>query len=183
MSGRPNRVMLAGSGPTPERRLFVAHDVKPDEKRVGPHEHLGREHVLALLPLSPVWPAQDYTNGRTLGRNRLIGAGQILDWLLTHAGDGWQARWRAADADRGKDWIEQVLAQTDNGHSYQGRRSTLLSGLNSMFISRIVLPDYEFMRNYKAMALFKDVQRMFPPGTLEQMRRHGSELGMTGRHA
>ncbi|BBJ47146.1 hypothetical protein SSPO_098640 [Streptomyces antimycoticus] len=59
MSRRANRVMLAGTGPTPERRLFVAHDVKADEKRVGPHEHLGREHVLALLPLSPVWPAQD----------------------------------------------------------------------------------------------------------------------------
>ncbi|MEU1518463.1 hypothetical protein ABZ490_41040 [Streptomyces sp. NPDC005811] len=75
-----------------------------------------------------------------------------------------------------------MLAQTDNGHSYQGRRSTLLSGLNSLFISRIVLPDYEFMRNYKAMAPLKDVQRMFPSGTLDQMRRHGSELGMTGRH-
>lgn len=130
----------------------------------------------------PVWPAQDYSNGRTLGRYRLIGAGQVLDWLLTHPGDGWQARRRAADADCGKDWIEQVLDRTDNGHSYQARRSALLSGLNSMFISRIVLPDYEFMRGYKAMALFKDVQRMFPPGTLEQMRRHGSELGMTGRH-
>jgi integrase len=182
MSRRANRVMLAGTGPTPERRLFVAHDVQADEKRVGPHEHLGREDVLALLPRSAVWPAQDYSNGRVLGRNRLIGAGHILDWLLTHPGDGWQARWRAADADRGKQWIEQLLARTDNGHSYQGRRSTLLSGLNSMFISRVVLPDYEFLRGYKAMALFKDVQRMFPAGTLEQMRRHGSGLGMTGRH-
>ncbi|MGW5564471.1 tyrosine-type recombinase/integrase [Streptomyces tendae] len=182
MTRRANRVMLAGTGPTPERRLFVAHDVKADEKRVGLHENLGREDVLALLPLSPVWPAQDYSNGRVLGRNRLIGAGQVLDWLLTHPGDGWQARLRAAGADRGKDWIEQLLARTGNGHSYQGRRSTLLSGLNSMFISRIVLPDYEFLRGYKAMALFKDIQRMFPPGTLEQMRRHGSELGMTGRH-
>ncbi|NEC67718.1 hypothetical protein [Streptomyces sp. SID9727] len=75
-----------------------------------------------------------------------------------------------------------MLAQTDNGHSYQGRRSTLLSGLNSMFISRIVLPDDEFLRGYKAMALFKDIQRMFPPGTLEHIHRHGSGLGMTGRH-
>ncbi len=117
-----------------------------------------------------------------LGRNRVIGAGQVLDGLLTHPGDGWQARWRAADADRGKDWIEQLLARTDNGHSYQGRRSALLSGLNSMFISRVVLPDYEFLRGYKAMAPFKDVQHMFRAGTPEQMRRHGSGPGMTGRH-
>jgi hypothetical protein len=54
--------------------------------------------------------------------------------------------------------------------------------MNQLMVNRIVLPGYGFLRGYKAMRLFKNVQRLFPEGKLEQMRRYGADVGMTGRH-
>jgi hypothetical protein len=177
---RANSIRRAGTGPTPARPLFVEHDLKADEDRIGPHDRLSRDEVLALLPTSPVWPQRKYSRGLAPGTIRLAGAGKILDWLLSHSGDGWQARWRAADADRGKEWIDPLTE--GDPRCPEARRNEIIMGLNSLMVSRIVLPRYGFLRGYGALSLLKDVQRMFPAGQLDRMREYGTELGMTPRH-
>ncbi|QMU74326.1 site-specific integrase [Streptacidiphilus sp. P02-A3a] len=160
--------------------MFVEHDLAVDEFRVGPHDSCTREEILAVLPDLPTWPSGSPA-GDEIARHRLVGAARILDWLLTFPGDGWQARWRAADADRGKEWLEPLIA-ADPRTSYQGKRSELMSGLGTMLLSRVVLPSYGFLRGYKAMSLFKELQQTFPDGSVEAMREHGASIGMVPRH-
>ncbi|MGW6971656.1 hypothetical protein [Streptomyces sp. NPDC054952] len=179
-SRRANSVRRAGTGSTPAKPLFVEHDLTADKDRVGPHDSLTRDEVLALLPTSPLWPQRTYSRGTDPGRSRLVGAGKILDWLLTFPEDGWQGRWLAAGADRGK---ELILALNDGDpRCADSKRQELIMGINSLLISRVVLPRYVFLRSYKAMRLFKDVQQMFPAGQLDRMREFGAEIGMTPRH-
>lgn len=174
-SRRANSVRLAGTGPVPPRPLFVDHELKADEGRVGPHDHLTRAEVLALLPTCPSWPSRDSKADRDRGHMRLLNAVKILDWLAAHPGGGWQERWRAA----GKEFVLAAVLGDDQS---EGQRNGLVAGLNCLMMSRIVLPGYAFLRGYKAWRLFKDVQQMFPDGDLETMRNHGVGLGMTPRH-
>jgi integrase len=178
-SRRANSVRLAGTGPVPPRPLFVDHELEADEGRVGPHDHLTRAEVLALLPTSPSWPSHDSKADRDRGHMRLLNAAKLLDWLADHPGDGWQERWRAADADSGK---EVVLAAVLGDDQSESQRNGLVAGLNCLMMSRIVLPGYAFLRGYKALRLFKDIQQTFPDGDLDTMRDHGAGLGMTPRH-
>ena len=59
--------------------------------------------ILALLPRLPDWPAA--TVRRTM---RLRGATTILNWLLTHPGEGWQDRWTIFGADHDTSWIDTL---------------------------------------------------------------------------
>ncbi|NEW75222.1 hypothetical protein [Streptomyces rhizosphaericus] len=110
---------------------------------------------------------------------RLLNAAKILDWLAAHPGGGWQERWRAADADSGKEFVLAAVLGDDQS---EGQRNGLVAGLNCLMMSRIVLPGYAFLRGYKALRLFKDLQHMFPDGDLDTMRNHGVGLGMAPRH-
>ncbi|WP_369198950.1 hypothetical protein [Streptomyces djakartensis] len=159
-SRRANSVRRAGTGPAPAKPLFIEHDLTADKERVGPHDHLTRDEVLALLPTSPLWPQRTYSRGMWPGTIRLAGAAKILDWLLTFPEDGWQGRWLAAGADQGKELI--LGLNEDDPRCAESRRNELMMGLNSLLISRVVLPRYVFLRGYKAMRLFKDVQQIFP---------------------
>ncbi|MFB7053405.1 hypothetical protein ACFCXT_09765 [Streptomyces vinaceus] len=102
---RANRTRLAGTGTTPSRPLFIEHDLRADKNRVGPHDQHTRDEVLALLPASPLWPTRKYRRCLDPGIRILDYTGRILDWLETHPGDGWQARWHTADADRDKEVV------------------------------------------------------------------------------
>jgi len=176
---RANSVRRAGTGPAPARPLFVDHDLKADENRVGPHDLLTRDGVLELLPTLPFWPKRTYAAGVAPGSVRLARTAEVLDWLQTHPGDGWQARWRNSGADRGKDVVLQAIQGDDDRES---RRNAVISGLGTVILARIALPGYGFLRGYRTVHLFKSVQQMFPDGKLEQIRAHGAALGMTGRH-
>ncbi|MEU1276313.1 hypothetical protein [Streptomyces sp. NPDC005799] len=176
---RANRTRLAGTGTTPPRPLFVEHDLKADKNRVGPHDQRTRDEVLALLPASPLWPRRKYRGCVDPGVRLLGFTGRILDWLECHAGDGWQARWHAADADQSKEIVHAGVLGDDQRES---QRNGVISGMNLLMSNRIVLPGYGFLRGYKAMRLFKNVQQLFPDGKLEQMRRYGANVGMTARH-
>lgn len=179
MSRRANSVMLGGTEHRkPAQPLFVEHDLTEDDHRVSPHDKLGIDEVLDLLP---VWPAPP-TRGRVnlAANRRLAGAGKILHWLESHSGDGWQARWHAAGGDEGKERIYALGA--DDPRCDQVDHNELLTGLGCLILSKTILPSLGFLRGYKALRLFEDAQAMMPPGKLEQMRRYGEEVGMTGRH-
>ena len=70
------------------RSPFVAGEGLLQRRRAGPVDRASIGDILALLPQLPDWPAA--TAHRTM---RLRGATTILDWLLTHPGEGWQDRW------------------------------------------------------------------------------------------
>ncbi|MFE5095313.1 hypothetical protein ACFRCI_34420 [Streptomyces sp. NPDC056638] len=92
---------------------------------------------------------------------RLLNAAKIQRWLADQPGEGWQERLRAADADSGKEFVLAAVLGDDQSES---RRNGLVTGLNRLMMSRIVLPGHAFLRGNKALRLFKDVQQMFPDG-------------------
>ncbi|MDQ0958314.1 hypothetical protein QFZ66_002192 [Streptomyces sp. B4I13] len=135
--------------------------------------------MLALLPASPLWPSRKYRGCIDPGVRLLGFTGRILDRLGSHPGDGWQARWHAAGADQSKEIVHAGVLGDDQRES---QRNGVISGMNLLMSNRIVLPGYGFLRGYKAMRLFKNVQQLFPDGKLEQMRHYGADVGMTARH-
>ncbi|MFC0429964.1 site-specific integrase [Kutzneria buriramensis] len=185
---RANRVMLADTVTAlPPQPLFVDHEVTTDHTRVGPHDHLSRAQVLELLPTLPIWnldldgtPLAGGKNEATRNHRRMSGAAAVLTWLETHPGDGWQARWRTAGCDRDKQWYAAAVADLPGCEGL--RFNQLVSGLTFLFLNKIVLPDMLFLRGYKAMRLFKYAQLMFPPGTLDTMRRFVESVGMSESH-
>ena len=82
------------------RSPFAADERLLQRRRVGPVDRAPAGDILALLPRLPDWPAA--TVRRTV---RLRGATTILNWLLTHPGEGWQDRWTVSGADRDASWI------------------------------------------------------------------------------
>jgi hypothetical protein len=99
--------------------------------------------ILALLPQLPDWPAA--TARRTV---RLRGATTILDWLLTHPGEGWQDRWTVSGADRDASWIG-TLAPDDTGLTVT-KRQEHVAGLACLLMCRVVWPSYDFLAVYRA---------------------------------
>jgi hypothetical protein len=95
----------------PRPRLLDGDPTLPHVHRRGPVDHLPAERVLDLLTSLPHWapPANAVRAGQLRMRRR--GAGQILDWLAGHPGQGWQDRWFAAG---GEDisWIDALCGGT-----------------------------------------------------------------------
>lgn len=176
---RANSIMLADTAPPPARPKFVEHDYAGEDTRVGPHEQCSREEILALLSVSPLWPRRSRRTGPDPALARLAWCGEVLDWLLSFPGEGWQARWRASGADAGKRVvIDAVLGEDQRA----ARRAGALRGVSSLITHHVVLPGYRFLRGYGATGMFKDVQAQFPDGRLAQLRSHGTAIGMTPKH-
>ena len=117
------------------RGPFVADERLLQRRRVGPVDRLPAGDILALLPRLPDWPAA--TVRRTV---RLRGATTILNWLLTHPGEGWQDRWMISGADQDTSWIdtpapgETRLAVT--------RRQEHVAGLACLLQQRVDPPEH-----------------------------------------
>jgi integrase len=138
-------------------------------------DRLSANDILALLPSLPTWPQKTARSSP-----KLRGAKVILDWLLTHPGEGWQDRWLAADADRGTDWIDEIVA--DDPRTPVVKRNGTVGGLNCLLLSRVVLPSYRFLISYNACMLFRNVQQVFQPELFDRMQQAAQEQGMQPRH-
>lgn len=130
--------------------------------RVGPVDHLPAEDILALLPTLPTWPG-----GAHQRTQRIDGAATILDWLLTHPGDGWQARWLAAGGDNSLDWVTEITA--GDPRAAATKRQEVLKGFVCLLLRRVVLPSYEFLFAYKASTLFAQARQVFRPDLFAQV--------------
>jgi len=161
----------------PARRQprLIRHDDLPAQHGAGPVDHIGVDDVLALLPKLATWPPRSKDSSP-----RLRGAATILTWLLTHPGQGWQQRWRAAGADQGTGWIDEVIA--DDPRSPVVKRNTTIGGLNSLLLARVVLPSYGFLTSYNACLLFRQVQQVFTPELFVRMQQVAQQAGMAPRH-
>ncbi|WIN00039.1 site-specific integrase [Actinoplanes oblitus] len=146
---------------------------------ITPRDHpLGRldrsdiDKVLDALPQLPTWPAVG------ADRNRCRrGTGQILEWLATYPGDGWQARWLAADI-HDRSWRDMVMAAT-----YPAPEDQLLQGMRALLLLRVLRPSYWFLHRYKAYALFDEVRLTVSPDLFTRAASEATRLGMIGRQA
>jgi integrase len=155
-------------------RRFTADARLLQQYRTGPVDRLPASGILALLPLMPDWPAG--TVHRTM---RLKGASTILDWLLTHPGEGWQDRWAVSGADRGTGWIDE-LAPGDTRQAVT-RRQEHIAGLGCLLMCRAVLPSYDFLAAYRAKGLFDRVRENMRPDQFARLEKAAAERGLSGR--
>jgi integrase len=156
------------------RSPFVADERLLQRRRVGPVDRAPAGGILALLPQLPDWPAA--TAHRTM---RLRGATTILDWLLTHPGEGWQDRWTVSGADRDASWIG-TLAPGDTRLAVT-KRQEHVTGLACLLMCRVVLPSYDFLAAYRAKGLLDRVRKIMRPEVFARLENAAAERGLSGR--
>jgi hypothetical protein len=140
----------------------------------GKRDHWPIGKVMDLLPTLPNWPGAGH-------RARVnAGARAVLGWLDSQPGDGWQARWVASGADRGTDWLD-ILITDDDRRSPATQRDGLLTGLASLLLGRIVMPSYQFLADYNAVALYAHARRAFRPDLFAAIEAQAHEMGIHGR--
>jgi integrase len=133
--------------------------------RTGPYDRADRDTVLAVLG-----ELRQYANLPSDQKPRPAkGAARILDWLLAHPGDGWQARWIASGAEADLDWLSRV--SPSDTRSEQARRRDASHGLYFLFLARIILPSYDFLAE-----VYDSNHRLFPA-----IRRAWGPSGLQGR--
>jgi integrase len=164
---------------TPE--IFqVALDSSPAElsppRCPGPLDSMSAQAVLARLPELSTWPPLTSKRGRSKAMERLRGASRILDWLLTHPGDGWQERWLMAGADSTVEWISFVTTGFDR--TEPTRRALTTEGLAALLLKRVMLPSYEFLQNYRTSGLYRHAKQEFGAELFQRVRQAGHARAM-----
>jgi hypothetical protein len=162
------------AGETEQRTRYWRGFDKRLPPRFGPHDRAERDTVLALLRELPQYSKLP----RDHETRPIKGAGTILDWLLTHPGNGWQERWIAAGADAGLDWLSQH--SPGDTRSEPTRRQETSYGLYFLLIARIVLPTYDFLTHaYDCHHLFPAARRVWwSPRLQEQLDAVADKCGM-----
>lgn len=162
--------ITARSGQTlPRTRQPSKTDGPP---RVGPCDHLTVEQVLDLIPGLPQYD-------RIPQRKRpsyLRAIAAILDWLQQHPGDGWQARWLAAGADRDTKWLDSIVATDPRTEGT--KRSVMTGGLVFLMLRRVVIPEYEFLSHYRPRFLYCWAREVFRPDLFAKLAQAGRDQVM-----
>ena len=138
---------------------------------VGPIDRLSAVEVAELIPTTLSWEFGTLRKRRT----RLRGARTVLAWLEGHSGVGWQARWLAAGADCGIDWIDGLLAPD---RSQAAHRTELLQGLAQLLVCRLVLPSYDFLFATRAQTLPRLVRTTLKPEVFSRLGHEAVAMGM-----
>jgi site-specific recombinase XerD len=144
---------------------------------VGPLDGLSVEEILAGLPSLPIWSGMTHMNHLV----RIRGARDVLEWLLTHPGAGWQQRWLAAGADTGTGWIEEMFP--DDPRCPGTIRDVVIQGLAVLLLRRVVRPSYEFLTSYHAHGLFRLTRKVFRPELFAVLEQRAAALGVHDRRA
>lgn len=162
--------------PRAHHRYRLHDDLVAASDRVGPVDHLPIAEILELFPSLPAWPQMSHS-GRW---RRLNGARRILEWLQTHAGDGWQQRWLASGADGSLDWIDPLIAGVPL--AYASKREQVMTGVGFLLICRVVLPSYTFLGNHKiSNGLSKSVRQTLRPDLFATIGQQATALKIRGR--
>jgi hypothetical protein len=160
------------TSPQPNLRELSADHAGRQQQPPGRLDRCDIAGILAALPQLPTWPADN------ADRNRWRrGARQILDWLQTYPGDGWHDRWLAVDM-QDRSWRERVEAAT-----FPTPREQLLEGMRGLLLLRVLRPSYEFLLNYRAVALYDCVRVTICPESFARSprKRHALVLPATSR--
>ena len=154
------------------------HEFLDDPNRVGPVDGLSVEEILMLAPTLPAWRDEQPSHRR----DRLTSARMVLEWLMTHPGDGWQHRWRASGADDGTQWINALVASdiwAGDTRTAATKREVLARGLRFLLICLVVLPSYTFLTAYRATGLFSMVRAVRRPDLFVKIEENAAALGIT----
>ncbi len=163
----------------PRLRLLDGDWTLPHVHRYGPVDELPAQRVLDLLASLPHWePPKNAVRASQL-RMRRRGAGQILDWLGEHPGQGWQERWFAAG---GEDvsWIDQLCGGTAK-QTRGAFRGHVRDGLIDLLLLRLIAPGYRFLSDCNPVALFTYVSKTISPEVFVQAQQAAAGLGMVTR--
>lgn len=117
----------------------------------GPYDTGDREEVLRVAQKLPDWPAAVHDH------NELVeGIGWVLDWLETFPGAGWRDRWVAAGANT--DPICWIGQRHGDDHRVVGSvRAIAVSGMHTLVLARVILPDYPYFTACKMLTGFKRI--------------------------
>ncbi len=149
---------------------YLRHEDQVGRLHLGPVDQLAAGRILELLPTHPRWPAPI-----RFGSIRVRGAGVVLAWLSSHAGQGWQQRWLQARGDHSLDWVEAFTAADPRSQGV--KRSEVTSGLRSLILSRVVLPDYPFFTFFKSGPLLADVVGSCGTTAFAEIQKASDRLG------
>ncbi|MBF6094965.1 site-specific integrase [Nocardia cyriacigeorgica] len=144
-----------------------------DRRHSGPHDRASAREVLALIQTLPDWNVP----GPYYARNALTGAANILTYLLTYPGDGWQDRWLAVPDPLGKAWLD-TLDSTEFG-SERVMKQAHQRGLGALILTRTVLPSYDFLNSYKPARLYSRVRDIHRPDLFARIDRAGRARGLS----
>ncbi|MGH3610105.1 MAG: hypothetical protein ACRDRD_18760, partial [Pseudonocardiaceae bacterium] len=142
----------------------------------GPRDSWSISSVLDLLPTLPNWPGT-----RNYGHRARIseGARTVLDWLNRHPGQGWQQRWHISGADQGLDWIDDLISDSDS-RSPRTQRESLIAGMSSLLLCRIVMPGYPFLNGFGSGGLFRHAQQVFRPDLFAELGAKADQVEFGG---
>ncbi len=144
--------------------------------RFGPLDHLCVGDVLAVLAQLPDGLAENPT-----ANVAAPGAVAILEWLLAHPGDGWQARWLAAGADSDLGWVD-TIAVNDATRALTTRHAEIVGGLAALLLARTIFPSYDFLIKYRSSRLFERVRDVMRPDLFTRVRDAAAVSGLSGAH-
>ncbi|WP_222123597.1 site-specific integrase [Cellulosimicrobium sp. TH-20] len=98
----------------------------------------------------------------------------ILAWLAAQPGDGWQARWEAANPDDTTDWIEQITR--DDTRSPETKRIRILEALTCLMLVRFLLPSHRFLRTLASSKLYRLARSTFRPELFALVNENADHL-------
>ncbi|MEV5544093.1 hypothetical protein AB0L13_45590 [Saccharopolyspora shandongensis] len=147
-----------------DQHHYSRHDV-PCKHPVGPLDTEPISVVLERLPQIPGW--QKHSKGPTY----LKRARRLLEWLAQHDGDGWQARWEAANGDS-YDWVDNLTSGSLH------LRKTMVAALRFLLLARVIRPSYVFFTRFSAHGLFDQAQQVFDPAVFAHLGQIATDLGM-----
>jgi hypothetical protein len=164
---------------SPRLRLLDGDWTRPHVHRAGPVDDLPADRVLDLLTSLPHWETPTNAVRASQLRMRRRGAGQILDWLAGHPGQGWQERWFAAG---GEDvsWIDTLCGGTAK-QTRGAFRNHVRDGLIDLLLLRLVAPGYRFLSDCNPVALFAYVSKTISSETFALAHQAAAGLGMIAR--
>jgi len=110
----------------------------------------------------------------------LRGTARVLDWLASQPGEGWQARWLAADADRDMSWMDALTVPGRAPTSWI--RNETVAGFACLLVARVVLPSFNFLTRYRSKGLFDRVRVVICPDLFAQLEQEANRRGISDHH-
>lgn len=150
----------------------------PADSTTGPIDHVPAAEVLEHLAIVPGWSSWGNSSRSFMKQ----GASAILDWLSTHPGEGWQARWDSSGLNSVTDPADLLM----NGvaGTNKTKKRMLIAGMTGLLVSQLARPSYDYLQNRggglgKLLDFALEARR---PGTRLALEKAAAEYGL-GLHS
>lgn len=144
--------------------------------RIAPRDTASVEEIMAIIREFEHWKQR---NAKQRSSN-LRGARRVLDWLATFPGEGWQARWLAADADRDLSFLDTLTPARMTPRPWV--RHETVAGMAQLMLARAVLPSLNFLTAYWPRGLFDRVQQVMRPDLFARLHAEADRRQIPGQN-